>query len=290
MGRLAQAQSDLVGEPYGGVRSPVELNPAGPELGDAFGMQLSDSLRLQRPVVAYVERSDGLITPSGSAQWLGDEESWPPAVRKLLGKATGRVLDVGAGGGRHGAYLASRSCRVTALDNSPLALEICRQRGIQDCVLGDIGKTADLFRDVEPFQRVLLLGNNVGLLGSAESGTEILRQLHEVTAEDALILAEGRRPVAVTEENHAYVTANRGRGRLPGELLMRIRYQTTATPWFPYLFCDPSELARIAQPAGWEISGVEDFRYPGSPPAAPLLSYTAVLRKSDVSADAQSSA
>ncbi|WP_133243240.1 class I SAM-dependent methyltransferase [Streptomyces scopuliridis] len=258
----------------------MELNPAGPELGDAFGMQLSDSLRLQRPVVAYVERSDGLITPSGSAQWLGDEESWPPAIRELLGNASGRVLDIGAGGGRHSAFLAGRSCDVTVLDNSPLALGICRERGIQECVLGDIGKSADLFRDSEPFRTVLLLGNNVGLLGSAAHGTEILRQLHDVTAEDALILAEGRRPVAVTEENHAYVTANRARGRLPGELLMRIRYRTTATSWFPYLFCDPSELALIAQPAGWEISDVEDFRYPGSPPAAPLLSYTAVLRKS----------
>lgn len=253
----------------------------GPRIGDAFGLQLSDAVRLQRPVTAFVERSDGLIVPSGSAQWLNGEQEWPPAVREALARARGPVLDVGAGSGRHGAFLARRSMHVTALDTSALALDICRDAGVQETVCGDVTELEHRVRGREPFRTVLFLGNNVGLLGSVSRGTDILRQVHAITSADALIIAEGRRPVAGTAENHAYAERNLARGRLPGELVMRLRYGTTATDWFPYLFCGPEELERIASGAGWDLCDVEDFRYPGAPTDAPQLSYMAVLRKHD---------
>ncbi|MEO3841982.1 MULTISPECIES: bifunctional 2-polyprenyl-6-hydroxyphenol methylase/3-demethylubiquinol 3-O-methyltransferase UbiG [unclassified Streptomyces] len=252
----------------------------GPVHGDAFGMQLADSVRHARPVTAFVERSDGLIIPSGSAQWLDEEGDWPPEVCALLGRARGRVLDAGAGAGRHAVHLARKNHDVTALDNSPLALGLCERRGVARIVLGELASVAALFRGTPPFATVLLLGNNVGLLGSEAMGAGILRQLHAITADDAVILAEGRRPVDGTVENAAYVERNRMLGRLPGELRMRIRYRTTATDWFPYLFCTPSELAAIASAAHWTMAEVTAFRYPHDSPRHAPLSYTAVLRKS----------
>ncbi|MGW7540979.1 methyltransferase domain-containing protein [Streptomyces sp. NPDC054770] len=257
----------------------MEDRSQGPRIGDAFGLQLSDAVRLGRPVTAFVERSDGLIAPSGSAQWLDDEQKWPPAVRDALAGVRGPVLDVGAGGGRHGGHLARRSLHVTALDTSELALRICRDAGVTETVCGDVTETERLLRGRPPFRTVLLLGNNVGLLGSVARGTGILRQMYAVTSDDAVIVAEGRRPVAGTPENRAYAERNLAEGRLPGELVMRLRYGITATEWFPYLFCGPEDLESIAASAGWKLGGVRDFRYPEAPSGAPLLSYTAVLSK-----------
>jgi 2-polyprenyl-3-methyl-5-hydroxy-6-metoxy-1,4-benzoquinol methylase len=241
-------------------------------------MHLADALQQQRPVLAFVECSDGRLTAMFAAQWLGDEQSWPPAVRALLGDARGRVLDVGAGGGRHAVYLAQQGHHVTALDTSPLAIDTCRHRGVPQQVLGDVKDVQHLFRESPPFQTVLLLGNNVGLLESAEHGRDVLRQLHAVTTDDAQILAEGRSPGMATAEEREYAERNRAGGGLPGESLIRVRYRTTATPWFRYLFCDPSELAAMAASAGWEMSKVEGFNYPMDPPDG-AAAYTAVLTK-----------
>lgn len=263
------------------MSSTTDETEDGPTRGDAFGMQLADSVRHSRPMMAFVERSDGLIIPSGSAQWLDEEGDWPSTIRELLGRARGRVLDAGAGAGRHAAYLTGKGHDVTALDTSPLALELCAHRGTAQCVLGDLESVGVLFRDTPSFETVLLLGNNVGLLGSEPMGTRILKQLHTLTTHNAVVLAEGRHPDAGGGDNAAYVEHNRRLGRLPGELRMRIRYRTTATTWFPYLFCTPAELAAIASPAGWTMSEVTAFRYPKDAPQQEPLSYTAVLRKRD---------
>lgn len=256
----------------------THLHTRGPIVGDAFGMHLVDGLHQERPVLAFVECSDGRLAPMAAAHWLGDERSWPPAIRALLDSARGRVLDVGAGGGRHASYLVRHGLHVTALDTSPLSIEACRRRGVPEQVLGDVKDVQRLFRESPPFQTVLLLGHNVGLLESAEHGRHVLRQLHAVTTDDAEILAEGRPPGMASDEEREYAEWNRASGRLQGEALIRVRYRTTATSWFRYLFCDSSELAEIAACAGWKVSKLAHFNYAMDPPDS-TKSYAAVLTK-----------
>jgi len=250
----------------------------GPVAGDAFGMCLADGFGEQRPVFAFVECSDGRLAPMAAAYWLSDEQSWPSAIRALLSHARGRVLDAGAGGGRHAVHLVRRGLHVTALDTSHLAIEICRRRGIPEQICGDVKDVENLFFRSAPFQTVLLLGHNVGLLESAEHGRHVLRRLHAVTGDDARILAEGRPPATATAEERAYAERNRACGKLPGESLIRVRYRTTATPWFPYLYCDSSELGKMAASAGWKVSDLEHFHYATDAPES-TRSYAAMLTK-----------
>jgi SAM-dependent methyltransferase len=53
------------------------------------------------------------------------------------------VLDLGAGAGRHSLHLQSLGHRVTAVDTSPGAVEVCRARGIGDVLLADLTKLVD---------------------------------------------------------------------------------------------------------------------------------------------------
>ena len=43
------------------------------------------------------------------------------------------------------------------------------------------------------------------------------------------------------------------RGRLPGELRIRVRWRALATDWFDYWFLSVSELDAVAGSAGWTL-------------------------------------
>ncbi len=43
----------------------------------------------------------------------------------------GRVLDVGCGAGRHSLYLQKKGFDVLGIDVSPLAVKVCRLKGVK---------------------------------------------------------------------------------------------------------------------------------------------------------------
>ena len=47
---------------------------------------------------------------------------------------------------------------------------------------------------------------------------------------------------------------NRERGRQPGQLIIRVRWQALATPWFDYWFLPIEELAALAEATGWKLT------------------------------------
>ena len=133
----------------------------GPELGDAFGRALSDR-QTGQPGAIVIERDDGFIEVD-SGDYLGgwsDRDTW------ALQRAPGRVLDMGAGAGRASLALQERGQDVVALDVSPGAVGVCRRRGVKEVFLGTVAELAAA--GGAPFDSVLMLGNNLGLLGSPE--------------------------------------------------------------------------------------------------------------------------
>jgi SAM-dependent methyltransferase len=73
---------------------------------------------------------------------------------------------MGAGAGR--ASLAVQECgqEVVALDISPGAVEVCRRRGVEQVFCGTVAELA--VAGPAKFDSVLMLGNNLGLLGSPQ--------------------------------------------------------------------------------------------------------------------------
>jgi hypothetical protein len=45
---------------------------------------------------------------------------------------------------------------------------------------------------------------------------------------------------------------------MAGQLRIRIRHGTYATPWFDYLLVSPEEMAELAEGTGWELARVID--------------------------------
>lgn len=57
-------------------------------------------------------------------------------------------------------------------------------------------------------------------------------------------------------EHLAYHERNRRRGRMAGQLQIRIRHGAYKTPWFDYLLASPEELAELTKGTGWELTRV----------------------------------
>jgi SAM-dependent methyltransferase len=200
-----------------------------------------------------VERDDGFIATSrGPEAYFEPVRRWPAVERRALRFARGRVLDVGVGAGRVSLELQRRGHQVVGIDVSPGALEVARERGVEDARLVPFERVG---AELGPIDTVVMYGNNFGLFGTGERGPRLLRRLHRVTRPGARIVAGSNDPTQTEEPaHHAYQRRNRERGRLPGHLRLRVRHGDLATPWFDYLLVSPKELSELAGRTGWHVA------------------------------------
>jgi len=104
------------------------------------------------------------------------------------------------------------------------------------------------------FDTILMLGNNFGLFGSPQKAKELLKKLYEITSPNALIIAENRDPYKTDNQAHLeYHEFNRKRGRMPGQLRIRIRFEKYVTDWFDYLIVSKDEMKQILEGTSWKI-------------------------------------
>ena len=194
-----------------------------------------------------IERDDGFITSAG-LNYFAPVRRWPAVERRALRFVRGRVLDVGVGAGRVALELQARGREVVAIDVSPGAVEVARNRGVSDVRLL-------AFEEVDAslghFDTVVMYGNNFGLFGSRAKAQRLLRRLRPFVAR---IVATSNDPYATEDPAHlAYHERNRGRGRMSGQLRLRVRYRDLVGPWFEYLIVSPDEMADIVESTGWQL-------------------------------------
>lgn len=228
---------------------------------DAYGQMLQDQLR---GLTAYeiVERDDGYIdaATAGAHRYFACFKDWPAHQRMAARYVKGRVLDVGCGAGRWALYLQQRGHEVLAMDNSPLALEVCRERGVREARLVSFTR---IDSSLGRFDTILMMGNNFGLFGSLRRARWLLRRLVGLTNPGARIVAESTDPYDTSKPVHlAYQRRNRNRGRMGGQLRIRIRYQTCKTPRFDYLLVSKDEMKAILAGTGWQVERFLDSEGP----------------------------
>jgi len=224
-----------------------------PTPGDAFGELLRAAWTARPSGTTYeiIERDDSTIMAQPAERYFATPAD-EPDLAAALDLASGRVLDIGAGAGRCAVPLQDRGTDVTALDVSPGALALCRERGVRSTVLGTVFDHAGASYDT-----FLLYGNNLGLLGGPDTAPGFLSALSTLAAPGARVVAEGMDPYRTDNPVHlAYHDLNRRRGRWPGQLRIRIRYQNLASDWFDYLFCSVAELRTLLTGTGWRLADV----------------------------------
>ncbi|MCF2971206.1 class I SAM-dependent methyltransferase [Synechococcus sp. Nb3U1] len=177
----------------------------------------------------------------------------PETEALALDLCRGRVLDIGAGTGRHTLLLQEQGLPVWALDRSPVALRIMAERGIRHRI------QADIFDWTGPevrFDTLLLLMNGIGLVGSLAGLDHFLRLARdwlEPTGQmllDSTDLRDAQKEDDETEnsENPRSTPAD------PEEGVVQFvaEYNGYRGDPFSWLFVEPEALLQHAQATGWQ--------------------------------------
>lgn len=220
---------------------------------DAYGQELWAFLT-EGSADEIVERDDGFITRSdGPKRYFADFNDWAKHERRAMRFVQGNhALDIGCGAGRVSLYLQQQGLAVTAIDSSPLAVRVCRKRGVKDARVLPLEQIHRL--PTHSFDTVVMFGNNFGLFGSFRKAKRLLRQLFHLTNHNAVILAESLNPYGSGVAAHVrYQRRNRERDRMGGQIRIRIRFREVKGPWFDYLLVSPAEMKDILAGTGWRI-------------------------------------
>ena len=220
---------------------------------DAFGHGVYDYFSGQVDTAEIIERDDGYIDTSGGPNaYFWEYKNWPLVEKKAMRFARGKVLDIGSGAGRHSLYLQAKGLDVLAIDNSPLAVEVCKLRGLKNAQVVPINQ---INSRLGIFDTVLMLGNNFGLFGSFSGAKRLLKRLIKITSENGRIIAQSNNMYRTKDPAHlSYQKLNRKRGRMAGQVRIRVRYKKYATPYFDYLMVSKEEMENILEGTGWKVN------------------------------------
>ncbi len=220
---------------------------------DAQGHAIYDYFHGQN-IMEVIEREDGYIdATAGLEQYLSEYKDWPPHEKKAMKLVRGRVLDVGSGAGRHVIYLQDRKgLDVLGIDNSPMALKVAKEMGLKKTKLLSI---TQITSELGKFDTITMLGHNFGLFGNFKRARWLLRRFHSITSDDARIIAETMDVYSTEKPEHLwYQEYNRKRGKMSGQLKLRVRYKKYVNPWFEYLMVSKDEMEEILEDTGWKVS------------------------------------
>jgi SAM-dependent methyltransferase len=227
---------------------------------DPYSATLLDYQEGNTSARVLIQREDGQRGVLPASIYFRPPGELLPFERVALDLCHGHVLDVGAGAGVHALAVQDHGLPVTAIDISPQAVSIMRERGVRDARVADIFTFQD-----GSFDTVLLLGNGIGLAGRLAGVVPFLRRLERLVAGSGQLLVHS---VDVRCSSRAadlaYQTANRNTGRYFGEVQVTFRYDAAIGSPFWWVHVDGDTLADLARVAGWRsevMARQEDGNY-----------------------------
>jgi SAM-dependent methyltransferase len=192
-----------------------------------------------------------------------------------MNHVNGRVLDIGCGAGRHSLYLQKNGFDVVGIDNSPLAIKVCKLRGLKKAKEMSINNL-----DFPPnhFDTIVMMGNNFGLFANRKKAKKLLKFFFKITTDNAQIIANTRDPYKTDNPDHLeYHQANKEKGRMGGQVKIRIRFAKYIGRWFDYLMVSKKEMEQILEGTGWKVKEFLDF----DKASKQDIGYIAIIHKMD---------
>jgi SAM-dependent methyltransferase len=216
---------------------------------DVFGQAIHDYHYNESPGELCIHNRYGPKELMPIEAYFREEEDMPDLEWLALNECRGKVLDVGAGAGSHVLELQKRGYEVTAMDISPLAVEVIHDRGVKQAIVQDI-----FTYDATQFDTILLLMNGIGLAGNLTKLTTLLNQLKNLLSPGGQLLFDS--------SDVAYLYE----GALPktgyyGEIKYQYEYKNHKTEWFEWLYIDEKTLIDIARQAGYDMEVLLEDEY-----------------------------
>ena len=166
--------------------------------------------------------------------------------QEALRMAQGKTLDVGAGAGCHALALQGRGIDVTAIDISPLSVEVMQARGVQNARL------ADFFSLDTQFDTILMLMNGIGIVGTLLNMPRFFQLLDSILAPGGQVVCDSSDIQYVFEDEDGTIEFPDADGYY-GELSYRMQYKNIVGNPFPWLYVDAETLSAQAEQHGYSV-------------------------------------
>ncbi len=222
------------------------------EAMDPFGLALLAYFEGGAEAQLILRRDDGQQALLPVGLFFRGPSEFTPIENAAMERCTGHVLDVGAGSGLHSLFLQRRGLAVTAIDISPHAVKVMKQRGITDVHGADVFG----FRGGR-FDTLLMLGHGIGMVETIAGLDRFLAHASRLLHQDGQVLLDSL-DARVTNDpsNLAYEETNRRAGRYIGEIRMQSEFRGKAGPYYGWLQVDAETLKEHSEPAGWRCEVV----------------------------------
>lgn len=220
---------------------PRRVGPAEP-----LAAALVDHYRTDRPRRVAASRADGLSFEIETEEYFTLEGQLEELDALALDRCRGRVLDVGAGAGRHALALQSRGLDVVAIDVSPLCVALCAERGVRNARRFDVMKL-DTEGALGLFDTLFFGMQTIGVAGGTETLRKLLGRLEACMSPGAELVVDSSELRDPWEGDAADRSASRG------EIVLSTRYRGWRGEDFPWLYLSENDLRAIAESAGFEM-------------------------------------
>ena len=213
---------------------PAEKDPMGAAIADFYHRQKADRLRVF------------------SSQF--DEDQIPG--KQLFAMATGTILDVGAGSGCHALALQESGKEVSAIDISPLSVEVMKLRGVKDA------RQVNLFdeRFAATFDTILMLMNGSGIIGRLENMPLFFRKMKQLLRPDGCILMDSSDLRYLFEDEDGSFLIDLA-GDYYGEIDFRMQYKDIQGDPFDWLYIDFQTLSAYAADNGFKAEMIKEGKH-----------------------------
>jgi hypothetical protein len=199
---------------------------------------------------------------------IAETESWEievffrpfnkmPELEKIaLKRVEGGILDIGAGAGSHSLWLQDQGKDVTALDISPGAVQVMKQRGIKQVICEDFFKY-----EGKRYDTLLLLMNGIGIAGSLKDLSFFFEKARSVLNKNGKIILDSSDLIYLFEEEDGSFMIDLN-GKYYGELQYSFQFQGSKGEPFNWLFIDFDTLSDYAELCGFKARKIyEDSHY-----------------------------
>lgn len=181
-----------------------------------------------------------------------DFDRMPYLEKVALELAQGSILDVGAGAGCHSIALGQMGKRATAMDISPLSVQVMRERGV-DAVQADFWDPAFAGK----YDTVLMLMNGSGIIGKVDNMERFFNRIRELLNPGGYLLMDSSDLRYLYEEEDGSFAIDLA-GDYYGQLDYQMQYKSVKGETFDWLYVDYQTLSYYAEQYGFNVELVAE--------------------------------